>query len=121
MATGQNSSINESELAISKLFCGLQFQDSIPFNVVLLNTEKAQADDLLTALISMWEKLGNTSLEGLRNSFLSRAGVLEKKDRVYHLSLETSGIDILLDYIPWNISMVKLPWLKPMIYCSWRQ
>ena len=31
-----------------------------------------------------------------------------------------NALDILLDYLPWNIHLVKLPWLKDSLYVDWR-
>lgn len=120
IATGENSNINEADLAVSKILSGLLIEDSIPLNLVLSENEKNYASKILQVIISKWEKLGNTSEDGLRNTFLKRNGLLEEKDEAYQLTVETSGTDILLDYIPWNISLIKLPWIKNIIYISWR-
>ena len=120
VATGQNSGVNETELAISKIFSGMLIEVPIPLDLVLSEKEKGIAIELLTVLIDRWEKLGNTSLEGLQNTFLKRSGLVEYKNRAYQLSVETSGTDILLDFIPWSINIIKLPWVKQIIYSSWR-
>jgi len=120
IATGKNKNIDEVDLAISKILCGMRIKDSIPADLVLLKKEKDIVNELLSALITKWEKLGNTSIEGLRGTFLTRDGLLEYKDEAYQLTIETSGTDVLLDYIPWNINLVKLPWVKYIIYTSWR-
>lgn len=120
LATGQNSNINEVDLAMSKVLCGMRIEDPIASNLDLLPKEKDTAIELLNVLIDRWEKLGNTSIEGLQNTFLNRTGMLEEKDGAYQLAVESSGTDILLDFLQWDISMVKLPWVKQIIYTSWR-
>ncbi len=120
IATGENKNIDETDLAISKILCGMQIKDIIPADLILTIKEKEMATELLTVLISRWEKLGSTSPEALRNTFLKRNGLLEEKEEAYQLTVETSGTDILLDYIPWNINIVKLPWVNNIIYVSWR-
>lgn len=120
VASGDNTTINEAELAMPKVLCGMQIQDPVPADLILVKEEKTEANELLTALISNWDKLGNTSPDGLRNTFLNRNGLLEEKNEAYQLTIETGSIDILLNYIPWHINLVKLPWLKQIIYSSWR-
>ena len=120
ITTGQNNMVDEVDLAMPKILCGMHIQDPISADVVLTKQEKEIAIELLEVLISRWEKLGKTSVEGLRNTFLNRNGLLEEKDEAFQLTVETSGTDILLDYIPWNINIVKLPWVNNIIYVSWR-
>lgn len=120
IATGENNEIDEAELAMPKIMCGMRIQDPISANVLLTLQEKEIAIELLNVLMSRWEKLGSTSPDGLRNTFLKRNGLLEEKDEAYQITVETSGTDILLDYLPWNIGIIKLPWVKNIIYVSWR-
>lgn len=120
MATGKNSDINETDLAMSKVLSGLLIEDSVPLNLVLSENEKKYASEVLQVIISKWEKLGSTSEDGLRNTFLLRNGILEENDEAFQLIIETSGTDVLLDYIPWNINIIKLPWIENIINTSWR-
>jgi hypothetical protein len=120
MATGQVGNINEADLAMSKILSGMPIENPIPSDVILSENEINYADEVLQVIISRWDKLGKTSNNGLRNTFLQRKGILEEKNEAFQLAVETSGTDILLDYIPWNISVIKLPWVKNIIYVSWR-
>jgi hypothetical protein len=120
LATGQVSDIDESGLAMPKILCGILIECPVPPGLILSKNEVGQADEVLQVIISRWDKLGKTSNEGLRSTFLKRKGILEEKNDAFQLSIETSGFDILLDYIPWNIAIVKLPWIKNIIYTSWR-
>ena len=120
IATGQDSNIDEVDLAMSKILSGMSIEDPVPVNVVLSENEKNYANEILQVIISRWDKLGSTSNDGLRNTFLKRNGIIEENDEVYQLTVETSGTDILLDYIPWNINIIKLPWVKKILYVSWR-
>ena len=120
IATGQNSNINETDLAMPKILAGMRIEDPITSNLDLSNIEKDNADELLIAVITHWEKLGNTSTEGLQNTFFIREGILEEKNETFQLTVESKGVDILLDYIPWGMSIVKLPWVKHLIQIFWR-
>ena len=48
----------------------------IPLRVELTDEELAEADALLTAVIGHWERLGNISIDGLRDGYLRRDGRL---------------------------------------------
>ena len=75
---------------------------------------------MLSACLQHWEKLKGSSADSLRNTFLKRRGRMEEKDEAYQLHVEGSGTDVLLDYLPWSLSFIRLPWLKQAIYVSWR-
>ena len=103
-----------------KILAGMRIEDPITSNLDLSKIEKDNADELLIAVITHWEKLGNTSTEGLQNTFFIREGILEEKNETFQLTVESKGVDILLDYIPWGMSFVKLPWVKHLIQIFWR-
>ena len=120
ISSGELGTQIEDTLAVPKLLCGMPISAAVPMDVKPKEQEINNANKMLKALISNWGKLGATSPDGLRNSFLSREGVIEEKENIYQLTLESSSIDVLLDFIPWNISVVKLPWMDQLIYVSWR-
>ncbi len=120
IATGQVGAADEADFAMSKLLSGMNVADTIPLDVVLTKNEIDYANEVLQVIISRWDKLGNTSNDGIRNTFLTRKGIVEENNDAFHMSIESSGTDILLDYLPWNITVVKLPWIKKIIYTSWR-
>jgi hypothetical protein len=35
------------------------------------------------------------------------------------LEVEKKGVDILVKSIPWNISLIKLPWMKKPMHVEW--
>jgi hypothetical protein len=76
-------------------------------------------DGLLTAVTQQWSALRETSIDGLRESFLKRDGKLEEEDSFY-LKIEQKPFDLLLDQIPWNISKIKLSWMPKILNVEWR-
>jgi len=120
LGSGENIELNESELAMSKILCGMEIQQDVPPLIKLKKNEINNADELLVALIEHWKKLGRTSPDALRNTFIKRSGMLEAADNTLQITVESSGTDVLLDFIPWNINLIKLPWIKKIIYVSWR-
>lgn len=119
LATG-NTVADEYELAIPKLLCAYSLHIPVQKEIQLTPQELEEADSMMEACIQQWDKIKNSSLNGLREGFLQRKGKLSFKDDSPYLQIETSGIDVLLDYLPWNISIIKLPWLKEIIRVEWR-
>lgn len=109
----------EQEMVFQKTICGLPLATPMP-SITLSPTEKKEAKNMLTAVIKLWNALGKSSPDGLREGFLSRAGKLQKQENGWLLQIEPKTIDILIDKLPWNLAMVKLPWLKEMIWVEWR-
>ena len=118
MATGQRNS-PEYLLQFNKLLCGLAVDDFLPFENTITDNDFAEADNLLEAIITNWKALKNTSIEGLRTSFLQRKGILAEKEKHWVLQVERKGFDLLLDSLPWGFSMIKLPWMKKFIEVEW--
>jgi hypothetical protein len=46
--------------------------------------------------------------------------MLMREDGDWVLQVEANTADILLDQLPWGISMIKLPWMGMMLWVEWR-
>ena len=78
-----------------------------------------QCQKMLEAVIRNWAALKNTSIEGLRSTFFERQGKITKVESGYKLQIEKKGVDVLLEYLPWSVSVVSLPWLPDPIFVEW--
>ena len=78
-----------------------------------------EADEMLQSLIEYWSVLKNTSVDGLRESFLKRSGKLSLKNKQWLLQIEQRSYDMLLQQLPWSISMIKLPWMANLLVTEW--
>ncbi|MDR1632375.1 MAG: hypothetical protein LBR97_05810 [Dysgonamonadaceae bacterium] len=110
----------EHVLTLNKLLTGFQTGKPIPRTVELTETETAAVDSLLQGVLANWEKLKNTSVAGLRESFLQREGKLEEREDIFHLTMEEKAYDILLDSCPWSFKTIKFGWMKKGIEVKWR-
>jgi len=110
----------EYELVIPKMLCGHALALPVPADITVSDLETAEVDAMLQAAISNWDLLKNTSADGLRAGFLQRAGRVLISSEKLNFQVEKSGIDLLLDHLPWSLSMIKLPWLNQIIYVEWR-
>ena len=110
----------EHDCAFLKILCGLELSFPLIRDLELNKTELAEADSCLHAVISNWSKLGSTSLEGLRETFLQREGKLEKEADHWTITIDKRGPDILMDFMPWSVTVLKLPWTDRPILVNWR-
>lgn len=109
----------EYELVLNKLLTGMLTEDHPEPFVTLTEEEKNLATSLLHGLINNWEKVKNSTPEGIQETFLQREGILRFKHEEVFLEVEKKGVDILVKSIPWNISLIKLPWMKKPMHVEW--
>ncbi len=119
LATGQEN-LPEYEMILPKFLCGMPANLPMDHTIVLTKKEKTEANNLLKATIENWGALGKISPDGLREGFLIRDGKLLHQDSGWKLFVEPKALDILLDRLPWGISIVKLPWMENLLKVEWR-
>ena len=119
VATGREKA-EEYELAVPKILCNWPLGMPVPKNIELSKEELLEADNMLQAVVDQWKVLKNTSPVGLREGFLQRSGKYFSRNDKRYLQIESASIDILLDQLPWNIGIIKLPWMKDMLWVEWR-
>ncbi|VAW85189.1 hypothetical protein MNBD_GAMMA16-1530 [hydrothermal vent metagenome] len=110
----------EYMMVLNKLICGVESGRLVAKGVLISDVEKKLIDGLLAAAIENWQGLGNTSIDGLRESFLKREGKLQFKDNQWYLVVESRSYDMLLDRLPWSYSTIKHAWMPHVIHVEWR-
>lgn len=110
---------DEQELILNKVICGVGINYPLPKNIELTEFEVSETDKMITAAISHWSKIKNTSVEGFKESFILRDGKLTDEENCWKLLVERKSFDILLDSIPWTFSSIKLPWMIKPIKVEW--
>lgn len=118
LATGETTAA-EFDLALQKVLCGYPADETLETSVKLTKREKSESEKLLKAVIGYWEPLKNTSIAGLRGTFLCRTGNLELKESGWLLKIEQKTVDILLGKLPWGFSTIRLRWMKKMLSVDW--
>ena len=110
----------EQEMVLEKILCGLAPEDSIPREVPISPEIRKEVDDFFEAIKSNWKPLSTSSNEAMRETFFLREGKLLMDESGLRLIVERKTVDILLNQLPWPLSIVRLPWLKDMIYIEWQ-
>ena len=118
-ARGDESAL-EFELELIKLLLGAAPHTKLLVTPGLLSRDdKAEVETLLGALITHWARLKNTSINGLRQTFLQRSGWLKTEQTGLQLHIDRSGPDVLINFLPFSISMVTLPWMPKPLHVNW--
>lgn len=111
--------VPEYILPLNKILCGLGLEEPLPSMIALNEREKNECHDLIGEIIRNWQKLGNTSVDAFRDSFLNRDGILSFENNGWKLQVERKGYDILLESLPWSFVLIKLGWMDEIITTEW--
>jgi len=114
-----NAKIAEYELVLPKILCGLDIGFPVNTKTKISTRQMKEVDEMLLSLIEYWSVLKNTSIDGLRESFLKRSGKLSRMDNEWLLQVEQKTFDMLLQQLPWSMSMIKLPWMTNLLKTEW--
>ncbi|TDX01274.1 contractile injection system tape measure protein [Dinghuibacter silviterrae] len=109
----------EQDLVLNKILCGLNLEDPVPLEVNLTEAETSLGEELLRVVLQQWTKLGKTSPDGLRVSFLQRDGSLAETQEAWTLRVEQRGIDVLLPFLPWGWGLIKTTWMHKNLHVEW--
>jgi hypothetical protein len=109
----------EYQLVLNKLLCGLPLDAPVPAAIELGDGERDTIVGLLKAMVAAWSALGNTSVDGLRQSFLMREGEMWFDGESWQLSVKPGPFDMLMDRLPWSFSIIKFPWMALPLHVSW--
>ncbi len=111
-ATKQYKKVPEHKLALNKLLCGIPLSAPIETDIELTEKEIGLTDELIRQLIMTWPMVKNSSVDGLRGSFLIREGSLTKKKDVWILKVNEETYDVVLQSYPSALNMIKFQWMK---------
>lgn len=109
----------EYQLVLNKLLCGLEINEPVPSSAHLQEEEKQEVIRMLEHLMKYWTVMENASVEGFRNSFFKREGLLRQTGDGWSLKVEKKSFDIVMDSMPWSIQMISLPCMNEIIYVEW--
>ncbi|WP_281557356.1 contractile injection system tape measure protein [Thalassomonas sp. RHCl1] len=118
LATGE-ANTEEHALVLNKLLCRWDFNHPLNRYVELSQKEREESEKLIQAVINHWSILGNTSITSFRHTFVARKGLLSHQDNGWLLRVEKGPYDVLLDNIPWGLSMIKLSWVEELLQVEW--
>lgn len=116
---GNNSETSEDQLMVAKILCGTDLTTPLPAYFELKPEIRKECDNLLMAAIRNWKALKATSAHGLQETFLQREALIKSKKDHYEFSFERKGADILIDRLPFGLSIVNFKWTQYHICVIW--
>ena len=75
---------------------------------------------MLKAVCGHWRSLSGSSVKALCDGFILRPGTVERFEQTWIVKVEGRTIDILMEDLPWELSMIILPWLDNPISVEWQ-
>lgn len=118
LVNGQ-ASAPEPTLILNKVLCGLGAEAPVGAGIEITDREKDEGENLLRAMIANWRPIEQSSIDALRETFLHRDGRLEPHYRGLKLVVQRRTVDVLVDQIPWSISVIQFPWMPLPLYVTW--
>jgi hypothetical protein len=109
----------EHTLPLNKILCGLALKQPVDPACCITENERELTIQMLKMIFQRWEKLKNSSIEGFRDAFLKRQGMLTRTGEGWNLRVEQRGYDVLLDTIPWGFRFIKLSWMDTILTVEW--
>ena len=113
------TSAPEPTLALNKLLCGMPTGVPAAKEIDPTNQEREACDNMLNSMLANWEALSGTTVAGLQETFLQREGRLQRGDKGWKLKVQRKTLDVLIDQIPWSISVVLHDWMPEPIHVDW--
>lgn len=111
--------VPEYELILCKVLCGFPTEEPLPAAITLSPEEEEECENLLNVVAVRWTALKGTSGEAMRQTFLQKDGLLKQQENGWYLRIERATVDILVDKLPWGISIIRLPWTEKILYVEW--
>lgn len=116
---GSTSDLEEGDLVLNKILCGVPIDQPIPLDLALSQLEQEEILNLLDSMAKNWTVLKSTSGKSMAQGFFIRTGMIREVDQGYQLEIERNAIDLLVDRLPWTISILKLPWMNQTLFTQW--
>ena len=109
----------EPALPLAKILCGVPTDAPIAPRIEPTQAERDACERLLRSVIARWGIIPNTSIAGLRETFLQREGKLVREPDRFLLRVERKTVDILVDQIPWSIAIVYHAFMPYPLHVTW--
>ena len=109
----------EPLLVLNKIMCGVPVGAPVAREIEPSERERELCDSLLAAMISRWEIIQDSSIAALRETFLQRDGRLARKGEGWELRVERKTLDVLVDRVPWSVSLIFNAWMPSPLHVTW--
>ncbi len=118
VATGQENAA-EYDLTLNKVFCGLEATEPVPKSLPLSDKEKQECIHLIKTVLDRWKSLKTKNPDALRQTYLRREGIMKQAGQGWNITVERNTFDVMLEKLPWAISIIRFPWSPQILYVEW--
>jgi len=115
----KNESPYGYELTFEKFLCGIPINTPIKRLQEISIEQKEECNSLLHSVINHWSALKTNNTDTLRSGFLIREGKLTKGIDSNKVYVQRQAHDILLERLPWGLSVINLPWIPTITFIEW--
>lgn len=120
LVTGKTETDGDN-LFLNKLLTGYDLEKPLPVSSCDFSKQELDTlESLQEAVKTNWDKMRNTSIQGIQNTFFAREGTITKDNEEWLLRVSPKAYDILLNSLPWNYRFIKYPWMPLHIRVDWR-
>lgn len=109
----------EYALPLNKILVGMRVDNPVHPIESITQEEIELSESLLEGFRGNWSKMQNSSIIAVQESFLQRDGLISLVDEGYILVVDPKTIDILMQEIPYNLSLIQLPWMEKPLFVKW--
>ena len=110
---------NDGLSPVAALLTGLPTDTPVMDLPALTAQQRHTSAMLLTTVVQQWPALKGMSPHSLQQLFVQRTGYLDQTAHGWRLTLEHKPQDILLQALPWPVSVVRLPWTDSLLGVEW--
>jgi len=110
---------SEADLILAKILVGMPLEEPVRLTPNLPEEMVNETDELVQAAVGYWSKLGQLSATDFRAAFVRREGRLKASGDGWQLKVDRQTLDILMEYLPWSIGVVRLPWMEHLLVVDW--
>ncbi|MCB0457896.1 MAG: contractile injection system tape measure protein [Flavobacteriaceae bacterium] len=110
---------DEHALVFEKYMCHVPLHFPIKKRVTLTALQLEACEALLKAMLQHWKTLKTQNTDVLRSEFLMRKGKLKIASERDTLYIQRKTQDLLLDTLPWNFHILKIPWKQKILFINW--
>ena len=108
----------ECNLMLNKILCDTPVDEPLERFLDLTDQEIDGAREVLDSALKHWNVLKRTSVPVFQQTFLEHEGILTKESS-WLLRIERTSVDVLIDTVPWTISIIKHPWMRQTLMVEW--
>ncbi|MET4696707.1 contractile injection system tape measure protein [Endozoicomonas lisbonensis] len=104
---------------VAALLTGFPVDTPVTGLPALNEQQRNDCTTLLTTVVQQWQALKGMSGQSLQQLFIQRTGYLDQTANGWRLTTEHKPQDILLQALPWPVSVVRLPWMDSLLAVEW--